>query len=318
MEENKEKKTITLSLSTGVALIVILMLSIIILAGVYFYEIQKIKKENIENTTANITNSITSENVVPEANTAKEETKTFNIGTYSRHFKIEEENREGLNEITFSKENVFTIRNNIDPEPFSLEGAYKFSEDGTEIICTALAGGNLELSNIKGSVIFKIIDDNTIEVKESTLKILLSVGERLALEKNDGKIELSKNNFKVGTYKYELPEYKDKSNDLREEMVQRILFKEDNAFIASYSALAFDGGYKVSDDGNIITCIAVSCTNENSAGRAVREAKGKVVFKVVDEKTLEVLEVYVTDKNKLQDDADIDFFIVGEKLTFEK
>ena len=181
------------------------------------------------------------------------------------------------------------------------------------------------MSNIKGSVIFKIIDDNTIEVKESTLKseddikiTVLSVGERLTLEKNDGKMELSKNTFKVGTYKYELPEYKDKSNDLREEMVQRILFKEDNAFIASYSALAFDGGYKVSDDGNTITCVAVSSTNENSAGRAVREAKGKVVFKVVDEKTLEVLEVYVTDKNKLQDDADIDFFIVGEKLTFEK
>ena len=65
MEENKEKKTITLSLSTGVALIVIIMLSVIILAGVYFYEIQKMKKENIENTTANIINSITSENVVP-------------------------------------------------------------------------------------------------------------------------------------------------------------------------------------------------------------------------------------------------------------
>ena len=308
MEENKEKKTITLSLSTGVALIVILMLSIVILAGVYFYEIQKIKKENMENT---ITNTATAENVVPETNTIKEENttnentvkeetkKTFITGEYVRYFK--NEGRECEERIEFKKDNTFKMTSNAELEGLQIEGVYNISKDSSTITCTPIIDICMPpCLEIEGSEVFRIIDDNTLEVQESKIKYsveeklltIFNVGNRYNQEKESDKISISSDNFKPAEYKKHSNSAVNNSNTIIE-------FKEDNTFEAISGDLTLKGAYKISEDGTIISCSAISvfnstakvpAPNEGSKHKVVAPANGNIDFKIIDNSTIEVLE----------------------------
>ncbi len=328
MEEKKEKKTITISLGTGVALIVIILLSIIILAGVYFYEIQKIRKENIETNSNNIvsenvtvTENIVVNNTTSENNADTNTTKEENIGSssedriksiegrYDTYVRNEmKEDRWDVDEdwftLSFEKDGTFSAANAGEVK----KGTYSIKGDDIECTITSSiseVAGETSPKPDNGNIKIKVINDVIIEVEKVDGWITVVEGMKFAKIKNE--------NIKKGTY---LIEGYSNQGIIKD---QAIKIEEDNIFeLQIGQGAAVRGVYTTSDKDGKIYCEILIWWAE-AGGIAPQEAKGEIVLSKVNESTLRVESItkLISKKNewtnegikKLDEDEEMDMEI---------